>query len=48
MTLSVKKKAEAQRGEVIYSKDTASAGARIQDQVPVSWAHILTLFHFPM
>ena len=44
----VKKEAEAQRGEAIYSKHTASARARIQVQVPVSWAHILTLFHFPM
>ena len=32
----VKKEAEAQRGEAIYSKHTVSARARIQVQVPVS------------
>ena len=44
----IRKETEAQRGEAIYSKHTASARARLQVQVPVSCAHILTPFHLPM
>ena len=35
----IRKEAEAQRGEAIYSKHTSSARARVQVQVPVSCAH---------
>ena len=44
----IRKETEAQRGEAMYSKHTASARARLQAQVPVSWAHILTLLQLPM
>ena len=44
----VRKETEAQRGEAMYSKHTASARARLQVHVPVSWAHILTLLQLPM
>ena len=44
----IRKETEAQRGEATYSKHTASARARLQVQVPVSWAHILTLLQLSM
>ena len=44
----IRRETEAQRGEAINSKHTASARARLQVQVPVSWAHILTLLQLPM